>query len=148
MTGGGPEKPGWGTTKTIEVVEDAVRSALAEAEDDGPGDLTETKIPLKLIVPAAAFLLVQALAGSTLYYDLRADVRSLQESESSATSTDLRLVEVQVESIRDRLQKIEEKVDSPPTPLDHARVVGDIKTDLKLIEQRVQFLERKNGRRR
>ena len=137
------EGPAWGTTKTIATVRAAVEQAM---EKEKPPNIVETKVPLKLGVSLSLFLLTQALTVAGLYYDLRSDVRSLQEAQGDldalAAESDVEAVRAKINGLQESLANLETDMKQPPTNLDHLRVIGDIKADLRLLEQRVQWLEK------
>lgn len=134
------EGPQWGTTKTIATVRDAVEQALAK------DDIAEAKLPLKAVVGLCLFLLTQTLTVAGLYHDLRSDVRSLKEAQEDfdqlAAESDLDALRARLAGLQDTLAGLELEMKQPPTNLDHLRVIGDIKADLRLLEQRVQWLEK------
>ena len=138
------EGPAWGTTKTIATVRAAVEQAM---EKEKPASIVEAKVPLKLVVSLSLFLLTQALALAGLYYDLRSDVRSLQEAQEDldalAAESDVEAVRTKINDLQESLANLETDMKQPPTSLDHLRVIGDIKGDLRLLEQRVQWLEKR-----
>ena len=131
--------PAWGTTKTMATVRDAVEQALAK------DDLTEARLPVKAVIALCLFLLTQALTVAGLYYDLRSDVRSLQEAQSDldalAAESDLDALRARLADLQGTITALEVEMKQPPTNLDHLRVIGDIKADLRLLEQRVAWLE-------
>jgi len=132
----------WSTTKTIATVKDAVEQALDRTQEQS---IASAKLPLKAVVGLCIFLLTQALALAGIYYDARADIRSLQEAqsdlESLAAASDLDAVRVRVDSVHSMVTELESDMRQPPTNLDHLRVIGEIKADMRLIEQRVKWLE-------
>ena len=133
---------GWSTTKTIATVKDAVEQALDRGQERS---IVSAKLPLKAVVGLCIFLLTQTLALAGIYYDMRADIRSLQEAqsdlESLAAESDLDAVRVRIDSVHSMVTELESDMRQPPTNLDHLRVIGDIKADMRLIEQRVKWLE-------
>ena len=135
--------PAWGTTKTIATVRAAVEQAM---EKEKPPSIVEAKVPLKLVVSLSLFLLTQALTVAGLYYDLRSDVRSLQEAQGDldalAAESDVEAVRAKINGLQESLANLETDMKQPPTNLDHLRVIGDIKADLWRLEQRVQWLEK------
>tara|TARA_Y100000310_G_C20443260_1_gene697130 strand:+ start:88 stop:516 length:429 start_codon:yes stop_codon:yes gene_type:complete len=137
------EGPSWSTTKTIATVKDAVEQAMAKEQ---PPSIVEAKVPLKLVVSLSLFLLTQALTVAGLYYDLRSDVRSLQEAQGDldalAAESDVEAVRAKINGLQESLANLETDMRQPPTNLDHLRVIGDIKADLRLLDQRVQWLEK------
>lgn len=139
MSGGSDQ---WSTTKTIATVKDAVEQALDRTQEQS---IASAKLPLKAVVGLCIFLLTQALALAGIYYDARADIRSLQEAqsdlESLAAASDLDAVRVRVDSVHSMVTELESDMRQPPTNLDHLRVIGEIKADMRLIEQRVKWLE-------
>ena len=136
------EGPAWGTTKTIATVRDAVEQAMAK--EKGPS-IVEAKVPLKLGVSLCLFLLTQALTVAGLYFGVTSDIRSLQEAQenlqSLADAADVDAVRTKIDGLHETVLEIETEMRQPPTNLDHLRVIGDIKADLRLIDQRVQWLE-------
>ena len=136
------EGPAWGTTKTIATVRDAVEQAMAK--EKGPS-IVEAKVPLKLVVSLCLFLLTQALTVAGLYFGVTSDIRSLQEAQenlqSLADAADVDAVRTKIDGLHETVLEIETEMRQPPTNLDHLRVIGDIKADLRLIDQRVQWLE-------
>lgn len=137
------EGPSWGTTKTIATVRDAVEQALAK---DSGQELEEARLPLRAVIALCLFLLTQGLTLAGLYYDTRADIRSLQEAQEDldalAAESDLEALRDRIGGLQDALAGLEVEMKQPPTNLDHLRVIGDIKADLRLLEQRVQWLEK------
>lgn len=135
---------GWSTTKTIATVKDAVEQALDRGQERS---IVSAKLPLKAVVGLCIFLLTQTLALAGIYYDVRADIRSLQEAqsdlESLAAESDLDAVRVRIDSVHSMVTELESDMRQPPTNLDHLRVIGEIKADMRLIEQRVKWLENK-----
>ena len=133
---------GWSTTKTIATVTDAVEQALDRGQERS---IVSAKLPLKAVIGLCIFLLTQTLALAGIYYDVRADIRSLQEAqsdlESLAAESDLDAVRVRIDSVHSMVTELESDMRQPPTSLDHLRVIGEIKADMRLIEQRVKWLE-------
>ena len=137
------EGPSWSTTKTMATVRDAVEQALAKEPSES---IEEARLPLKAVVGLCLFLLTQSLTVAGLYHDMRADIRSLQESQEDldalAAESDLEALRARITGLQDSLAGLEVEMKQPPTNLDHLRVIGDIKADLRLLEQRVQWLEK------
>ena len=137
------EGPAWGTTKTIATVRAAVEQAM---EKEPPPSLVEAKLPLKLVIGLCLFLLTQALTVAGLYFGITSDIRSLQEAQenlqSLADSSDVEAVRTKIDGLHETVLEIETEMKQPPTNLDHLRVIGDIKADLRLLDQRVQWLEK------
>ena len=136
------EGPAWGTTKTIATVRAAVEQAM---EKEKAPSIVEAKVPLKLVVSLCLFLLTQALTVAGLYFGVTSDIRSLQEAQenlqSLADAADIEAVRTKIDGLHETVLEIETEMRQPPTNLDHLRVIGDIKADLRLIDQRVQWLE-------
>lgn len=134
--------PQWSTTKTIATVKEAMMEGLAERDAT---EVQEAKLPLKVVVGLCVFLITQALTVAGLYHDIRSDVRSLREAqsdlESLAAESDLDAVRVRIDSVHSMVTELESDMRQPPTNLDHLRVIGEIKADMRLIEQRVKWLE-------
>ena len=137
------EGPSWSTTKTMATVRDAVEQALAKEPSES---IEEARLPLKAVVGLCLFLLTQSLTVAGLYPDMRADIRSLQESQEDldalAAESDLEALRARITGLQDSLAGLEVEMKQPPTNVDHLRVIGDIKADLRLLEQRVQWLEK------
>ena len=148
------EEPTWDTTEAVAVIEDAARRAkrqgrISEAVSQavGAGDITEARLPLKVVIGLVLWVVSQALAGATLYYQLSGDIRSLQESqpqvEDLVSMAEIQAVRVELSSLKESLHRIESSVQAPPTNLDHLRAIGELRGDVRLLEQRVDFLERR-----
>lgn len=135
--------PQWSTTKTIATVKEAMMEGLAERE---AADAQEAKLPLKVVIGLCVFLITQALTVAGLYHDIRSDVRSLQEAQGDldtlAAESDLDAVRARLDSLQEALAEIETDMKSPPTSMDHMRVIGEIKADLRLLDQRLDWLEK------
>ena len=120
--------PQWSTTKTIATVKEA-------------------KLPLKVVVGLCVFLITQALTVAGLYHDIQSDVRSLQEAQGDldtlAEESDLEAVRARLDGLQETLTEIEADMKSPPTSMDHMRVIGEIKADLRLLDQRLDWLEKR-----
>ena len=136
--------PQWSTTKTIATVKEAMMEGLAERE---AADVQESKLPLKVVIGLCVFLITQALTVAGLYHDIRSDVRSLQEAQGDldtlAEESDLQVVRARLDGLQEALTEIEADMKSPPTSMDHMRVIGEIKADLRLLDQRLDWLEKR-----
>ena len=136
--------PQWSTTKTIATVKEAMMEGLAER---AAADVQEAKLPLKVVIGLCVFLITQALTVAGLYHDIRSDVRSLQEAQGDldtlAAESDLDAVKARLDGINETITEIESDMKSPPTSMDHMRVIGEIKADIRLLEQRIDWLERR-----
>jgi hypothetical protein len=154
MSGSDKDKGKWGTTRQIEVVKEAVASALANADetrimrredppaDDPvlpPPDITQAKLPVKVVIGLVLYAVGQVLTLAGVYYDLRADVRSLQEATDSPEITEVRL---RVEQMDRDLQRIESQNRESPTAMDNMRRVGELNADVRELKARVRSLER------
>ena len=147
------ERPKWDTTTAVAVIEDAARRAkrqdrISEAVSQAVGqDITEARLPLKVVVGLVLWVVSQALAGATLYYQLSGDIRSLQEGQPQVgdlvSMAEIQAIRVELSSLKESLHRIESSVQAPPTNLDHLRAIGDLRGDVRLLEQRVGFLERR-----
>jgi hypothetical protein len=148
------EEPTWDTTEAVAVIEDAARRAkrqgrLSDAVSHAvaQGDITEARLPLKVVIGLVLWVVSQALAGATLYYQLSGDIRSLQEGQPQAedlvSMAEIQAVRVELSSLQDSLDRVESSVQAPPTNLDHLRAIGELRGDVRLLEQRVGFLERR-----
>ena len=82
-----------------------------------------------------------------MYYQLSGDIRSLQESQPQAgdlvSMAEIQAIRVELSSLQDSLDRVESSVQAPPTNLDHLRAIGELRGDVRLLEQRVDFLERR-----
>ncbi|MAH51296.1 hypothetical protein CMI37_36100 [Candidatus Pacearchaeota archaeon] len=148
------EEPTWDTTEAVAVIEDAARRArrqdrISEAVSQavGQGDITEAKLPIKVVIGLVLWVVSQALAGATLYYQLSGDIRSLQEGqphiEDLVSMAEIQAIRVELLALKDSLHRVESSVQAPPTNLDHLRAIGDLRSDIRLLDQRVEFLERR-----
>ena len=148
------EEPTWDTTEAVAVIEDAARRAkrqgrISEAVSQavGAGDITVPRLPLKVVIGLVLWVVSQALAGATLYYQLSGDIRSLQESQPQegdlVSMAEVQAIRVELSSLKESLHRIESSVQAPPTNLDHLRAIGELRGDVRLLEQRVGFLERR-----
>ena len=147
------EEPTWDTTEAVAVIEDAARRAkrqgrLSDAVSQAVGhDITEARLPLKVVIGLVLWVVSQALAGATLYYQLSGDIRSLQEGqpqvEDLVSMAEIQAIRVELSSLQDSLDRVESSVQAPPTNLDHLRAIGELRGDVRLLEQRVGFLERR-----
>lgn len=149
------EGPQWDTTTAVAVIEDAARrakrqdrisEAVSQAVGQG-GDITEAKLPLKVVIGLVLWVVSQALAGATLYYRLSGDIRSLQESQPQAEDlvslAEIQAVRAELTSLKESLHRVESSAQAPPTNLDHLRAIGELRGDVRLLEQRIEFLERR-----
>ena len=136
--------PQWSTTKTIATVKEAMMEGLAERD---AADVQEAKLPLKVVIGLCVFLITQALTVAGLYHDIRSDVRSLQEAQADldtlAAESDLEAVRSRLEGLQEAITEIETDMKSPPTSMDHMIVIGEIKADLRLLDQRLGWLEKR-----
>jgi hypothetical protein len=148
------EEPTWDTTEAVAVIEDAARRSrrqdrISEAVSQavGQGDITEAKLPIKVVIGLVLWVVSQALAGATLYYQLSGDIRSLQEGqpqvEDLVSMAEIQAIRVELSALKDSLHRVESSVQAPPTNLDHLRAIGDLRSDIRLLDQRVEFLERR-----
>ena len=148
------DKGKWGTTRQIEVVKEAVASALADVDETRttrreepraevpqppPPDITQAKLPVKVVIGLVLYAVGQVLTLAGVYYDLRADVRSLQEATAPPEVTEVRLRIGQME--RD-LQRIESRTRESPTAMDNMMRVGELNADVRELKARVRSLER------
>ena len=138
------DPPQWSTTKTIATVKEAMMEGLAERDAT---EVQEAKLPLKVVIGLCVFLITQALTVAGLYHDIQSDVRSLQEAQGDldtlAAESDLDAVKARLDGINETITEIESDMKSPPTSMDHMRVIGEIKADIRLLEQRIDWLERR-----
>jgi len=148
------EEPTWDTTEAVAVIEDAARRAkrqgrLSDAVSHAvaQGDITEARLPLKVVIGLVLWVVSQALAGATLYYQLSGDIRSLQEGqpqvEDLVSMAEIQAVRAELTSLKESLHRVESSSQAPPTNLDHLRAIGELRGDVRLLEQRIEFLERR-----
>jgi hypothetical protein len=52
---------------------------------------------------------------------------------------------MEMANIKESVKGVEKDMESPPTNMDHMRVIGDIRIDLRVLEQRVSALEGRRG---
>ena len=106
-------------------------------------DLEDTKLPLKTVVVVSIAVVGWALSLAGVYYNLRADVRSLQErpigSDSAPELIEMRL---RVERLEEELTRVDSEMDEPPTSLDHLQRIGVLTGDVRELKVRVEALER------
>tara|TARA_R100001530_G_scaffold81571_1_gene56910 strand:+ start:991 stop:1458 length:468 start_codon:yes stop_codon:yes gene_type:complete len=148
------EEPTWDTTEAVAVIEDAARRAkrqgrLSDAVSHAvaQGDITEARLPLKVVIGLVLWVVSQALAGATLYYQLSGDIRSLQEGQPQVgdlvSMAEIQAVRAELTSLKESLHRVESSSQAPPTNLDHLRAIGELRGDVRLLEQRIEFLERR-----
>ena len=104
-----------------------------------PPDITQAKLPVKVVIGLVLYAVGQVLTLAGVYYDLRADVRSLQEATDSPDITEVRL---RVEQMDRDLQRIESQNRESPTAMDNMRRVGELNADVRELKARVRSLER------
>ena len=132
----------WGTTKQIDVIKGAVAEALAE-EDDDSNDITEARLPLKAVIALVLYAITQALTLAGVYYNLRADVRSLQESAASSGQDPMvSELKLRTEQLEKDLIRVETQTRESPTSMDNMRRVGELNADVRELTARVRSLER------
>ena len=132
----------WGTTKQIDVIKDAVAEALAEDDDDS-SDITEARLPLKAVVALVLYAITQTLTLAGVYYNLRADVRSLQESAASSGQDPMvQELKLRTEQLEKDLTRVETQTRESPTSMDNMRRVGELNADVRELKARVGALER------
>jgi len=144
MTEGGSGR--WGTTKQIDVIKGAVAEALAEEVESGEpsgGDITEARLPLKAVIALVLYAIAQALTLAGVYYNLRADVRSLQESAASISQDPMvQELKLRTEQLEKDLVRVETQTRESPTSMDNMRRVGELNADVRELKARVRSLER------
>tara|TARA_Y100001938_G_scaffold128504_1_gene182321 strand:+ start:285 stop:764 length:480 start_codon:yes stop_codon:yes gene_type:complete len=153
------DEEGWGTTEAIAVIADAAKQRsrkdrIQDAVQQAVGssvhqqqDITESRLPIRVVIGLVVWAVSQALAVSTLYYQLSGDIRSLQEGQEDrdeyASMTEVQAIRLEINSVKEGVARVEASVQAPPTNLDHLRAIGDLKSDIRLLEQRVAFLEKR-----
>ena len=132
----------WGTTNQIAVIKAAVAEALAEDDDDS-SDITEARRPLKAVIALVLYAITQALTLAGVYYNLRADVRSLQESAASSGQDPMvQELKLRTEQLEQELTRVETQTRESPTSMDNMRRVGELNADVRELKARVGSLER------
>tara|TARA_B100001123_G_scaffold235179_3_gene263794 strand:- start:9317 stop:9793 length:477 start_codon:yes stop_codon:yes gene_type:complete len=146
---GEADKAKWGTTRTINVLKEAIAESMADnqtreqpkPQEPKESDITEAKLPLKLVVGIILFAITQVIALTGVYYDLRGDVRLLQEQESELTDSDIVELKMKIEQLERDAKRMELKLLESPTVLDNMRRVGDLNADVRELKARVRALE-------
>ena len=129
-------------TKQIDVIKDAVAEALAEDDDDS-NDITEAQLPLRAVIALVLYAITQALTLAGVYYNLRADVRSLQESAASSGQDPMvSELKLRTEQLEKDLIRVETQTRESPTSMDNMRRVGELNADVRELTARVRSLER------
>ena len=136
----------WGTTRQIEVIKEAVEGAIERQSPPAAAPETppeEMKIPIKLTVGIIVFAVTQVLGLAGAYYDLRGDVRLLQE-EISASVQDPAIAELRLraDQLERDIQRIESNLRESPTIMDNMRRVGELNGELRELNARIRALER------
>ena len=135
---------------TREAVEQAMRAKpLQSGEFEVPKglrptqDITESKLPLRVVVALVVFAVTQVLAISGVYYDLRGDVRSLQEAAGS-DQPGIKLTEIRlkVEQLEKDVYRLESNTKQPPTVMDNMRRIGELHGDVRELRAMITALER------
>lgn len=148
-------KRGMSTTQVMRVTEE-LKDALGAVDitidgKDGKPDIMEAKLPAKAVAALVVWIVTQVLTMSGIYYDLRGEVHSLQQTieglEDVVEHKDLETIRMELGNIKESVREVEKDLESPPTNMDHMRVIGDLRIDLRVLEQRVSALEgRRSGR--
>ena len=135
-------------------VTEELKGALGSVDitQDGKGNIMEAKLPAKAVVALVVWIVGQVIAMSGIYYDLRGEVHSIRQTveglEDVVEHKDLETIRMEMANIKESVRGVEKDMESPPTNMDHMRVIGDIRIDLRVLEQRVSALEgRRNGKR-
>ena len=138
---------------TREAIEEALRSqAIQTGEYELPRsaqptpDITESKLPLRTVLALVAFAITQVLAITGVYYDLRGDVRSLQEAAGSdRPEVELAELRLRVSQLEKDVGRVEKNIQQPPTVMDNMHRVGELNADVRELGARVGSLERAAG---
>ena len=138
---------------TREAIEEALRSqAIQTGEYELPRsaqptpDITESKLPLRTVLALVGFAITQVLAITGVYYDLRGDVRSLQEAAGSdRPEVELAELRLRVSQLEKDVGRVEKNIQQPPTVMDNMHSVGELNADVRELGARVGSLERAAG---
>lgn len=138
---------------TREAIEEALRSqAIQTGEYELPRsaqptpDITESKLPLRTVLALVVFAITQVLAITGVYYDLRGDVRSLQEAAGSdRPEVELAELRLRVSQLEKDVGRVEKNIQQPPTVMDNMHRVGELNADVRELGARVGSLERAAG---
>ena len=138
---------------TREAIEEALRSqAIQTGEYELPRsaqptpDITESKLPLRTVLALVVFAITQVLAITGVYYDLRGDVRSLQEAAGSdRPEVELAELRLRVSQLEKDVGRVEKNIQQPPTVMDNMHRVGELHADVRELGARVGSLERAAG---
>lgn len=138
---------------TREAIEEALRSqAIQTGEYELPRsaqptpDITESKLPLRTVLALVVFAITQVLAITGVYYDLRGDVRSLQEAAGSdRPEVELAELRLRVSQLEKDVGRVEKNIQQPPTVMDNMHRVGELNADIRELGARVGSLERAAG---
>ena len=138
---------------TREAIEEALRSqAIQTGEYELPRsaqptpDITESKLPLRTVLALVVFAITQVLAITGVYYDLRGDVRSLQEAAGSdRPEVELAELRLRVSRLEKDVGRVEKNIQQPPTVMDNMHRVGELNADDRELGARVGSLERAAG---
>ena len=148
------EKRSLSTTQVMRVTEE-LRDALGAVDitsETGNPDIMQAKLPAKAVAALIVWIVGQVIAMSGIYYDLRGEVHSIRQTveglEDVVEHKDLETIRMELANIKDSVKGVEKDLESPPTNMDHMRVIGDIRIDLRVLEQRVSALEGRRGGKR
>ena len=138
---------------TREAIEEALRSqAIQTGEYELPRsaqptpDITESKLPLRTVLALVVFAITQVLAITGVYYDLRGDVRSLQEAAGSdRPEVELAELRLRVSQLEKDVGRVEKNIQQPPTVMDNMHRGGELNADVRELGARVGSLERAAG---
>ena len=138
---------------TREAIEEALRSqAIQTGEYELPRsaqptpDITESKLPLRTVLALVVFAITQVLAITGVYYDLRGDVRSLQEAAGSdRPEVELAELRLRVSQLEKDVGRVEKNIQQPPTVMDNMHRVGELNADVRELGARVGSLESAAG---
>lgn len=138
---------------TREAIEEAMRSqSLQTGEYEVPKaiqptpDITESRLPLRTVVALVVFAITQVLAITGVYYDLRGDVRSLQEAAGSdRPEVEIAELRLRVSQLEKEVGRVEKNIQQPPTVMDNMHRVGELNADVRELRARVDSLQRTTG---
>ena len=129
----------WGSTKAIKVIREAVAESMPQQQQD----ITETKLPIKVVIALVGFAVGQCLAVAGVYYDLLEQVHALQEESGTVSQLEVAELRLKLAQLERDAQRIEQSMMESPTVLDNMRRVGELNADVRELKARVDALERR-----
>ena len=133
------DQKSWGSTKAIKVIREAVAESMPQQQQD----ITETKLPIKVVIALVGFAVGQCLAVAGVYYDLREQVHSLQDNSEAVSQVEIAELKMKLKQLERDAHRIEQSLMESPTVLDNMRRVGELNADVRELKARVAALERR-----